>query len=170
MKGASAFAGAENSHSDTNSGPNTFPEHKLYWFKCKLNGHILDCLLDSGASVTCIAKQCVTSNPILSQLIQKPYTGPILLDANRKPLSAKYVIRANFIAGTPVLSLDIDMVIVENFPYSCIVGTNLLSKLKHWGIDNTSGTLILNSSIVLISHAPQQNEQINLPKIDREIH
>ena len=155
---ASATAGAETTKYDTDH--NTM--YQLYLFTGKINGQVLDCVLDSGATVTCIPRRCVTSSPTLSKLPLIPYTGRTLLDANRNPLSAKYVISTKFVVSMPSLSLDVDLIVVDNLPYSCLVGTSLLSKLQNWGIDNNKSTLTLNSSIVPINNSPVRDEQINL--------
>ena len=127
---------------------------KLYWFKCKLNGQLFYALLDCGATLCCIARRCVTSNPVLSNMPVTAYTGRPLLDANKNPLSAKEEITLFFVAGVPALRLKVSMVIVDDLPYSCIIGTNLLSKLKNWGIDNGNSILFLNSSAVSLWSAP----------------
>ena len=57
-----------------------------------------------------IARRCVAFNSVLCNLPVAPYVDPPLLDANRKPLA-------------PALSLDVSMVIVDDIPYSCIIGT-----------------------------------------------
>ena len=53
---------------------------KLLWFKGKLNEQLFDFLLDCGASTCCIAKRCVTSNPVLKNLPKLPSGGPGLVD------------------------------------------------------------------------------------------
>ena len=136
--------------------------HRLYWFKCKLNGQLLDCVLDSAATQCCIARRCVSSSPTLRRLPLKPYVGQPLLDANRRPLSANHVIKVQFNMGTPLLSLHVDVVVVDHLPYSCIVGTTLLSQLDKWGVDNTTSTLHLNTSMVHVHDSPQHDGQITL--------
>ena len=127
-----------------------------------MNHQLIDCVLDSAATQCCIARRCVTSSPILRQLPLKPYTGVPLLDANRRPLAANNVISVQFIAGTPGCCISVDMVVVDNLPYSCIVGTSLLAKLNNWGIDNVKSTLHLDSAIVPVYDMPQHDERITL--------
>ena len=146
--------GAINTPSSTDIGLRT---HKLYWFKCKLNHQLIDSVLDSAATQCCIAKRCVTSSPILGRLPLKPYNGQPLLDANQRPVSASHVISVQFVAGTPSCSLSIDVVVVDDLPYSCIIGTSLLAKLESWGVDNVTSTLRLNSSIVPLHDSPQHD-------------
>jgi hypothetical protein len=54
------------------------------------------------------------------------------------------------------------MVVVDNLPYSCIIGTSLLAKLNNRGVDNVTSTLRLNSSIVPVYDNPQHDERITL--------
>ena len=54
------------------------------------------------------------------------------------------------------------MVVVDDLPYSCIIGTSLLAKLNNWGVDNVTSTLRLNSSIVPVYDNPQHDERITL--------
>ena len=142
---------------------------QLYWFTCRLNGQKLDAVLDSGATVTCVARRCVTGSPQLNQLPLIPYTGKPLLDANRKPLSARHVISTKFVVGVPALSVDVNIVVVDDLPYSCLVGTNLLSKLKTWGIDNTKSILTLNSSVVHLRCSPECQNLLNLVTCDKTV-
>ena len=136
--------------------------NNLLWFKGKLDKQLFDFLLDCGASTCCIAKRCVTSNHVLNKLSKFPYKGPGLVDVNGNPLVAETFIRVNFTVGTPELSLNVDFVVVENLPYSCIVGVNLLNVLKNWGVDNNSGTLLLNLSTVKLFSEPQYVNSVNL--------
>ena len=127
-----------------------------------MNFQLIDCVLDSAATQCCIARRCVSSSPILRDLPLKPYTGAPLLDANQRPLAANFVISVQFVAGTPSCSISVDMVVVDDLPYSCIVGTSLLAKLNNWGVDNVKSTLHLNASVVPVYDAPQHDERIAL--------
>ena len=87
-------------------------------------------------------------------------------------LAAENIIRLRFSVGSPELFLEIDFVIVDelpyscivgiNLPYSCIVGINLLNTLTNWGVNNNSSTLDLNSSAVNLFSEPEYNNQVNL--------
>ena len=136
--------------------------HKLYWVKCKLSGQLLDCVLDSAATQCCIAKRCVSSSPILRKLPLKPYCGEPLLDANRRPLPATHVISVEFQVGKPLLSLRVDVIVVDHLPYSCIIGTTFLSRLKSWGVNNTTSTLHLNASSIPVYDAPHHDGHVTL--------
>ena len=154
----SAVAGAGTNGATETCNPNT---RKLYWFKARLSGQLFDCVLDSAATVTCIAKRCVTSNPILRSLPRHPYQGTVV-GALQKPLDAKHSIRVNMVVGSPAVSVNIDIVIVENLPYSCLVGTDVLASFEKWGVDNVSSTLTLNSSSVPVYNYPQYDHTVNL--------
>ena len=106
---------------------------KLLWFKGKLNEQLFDFLLDCGASTCCIAKSCVSSNPIFKNLPKLPYSGPGLVDVNGKPLVAENVISLKFCIGSPEISMQVDFVIVSDLPYSCIMGVSFLNMLKKLG-------------------------------------
>ena len=136
--------------------------NNLLWFKGKLNKQIFDMLLDCGASTSCIAKRCITSNYYLKNVPKVPYNGPGLVDVNGNRLIAEQIIRLNFTTGVPELSLDVDFVIVDQLPYSCILGMNLLKELNIWGVNNKSSKLFLNSSEVSLLSEPQYNNRVNL--------
>ena len=136
---------------------------KLYWFAARLNGQHFDFLLDCGATVCCIAKRCVASNRVLRNLPRSPYKGPQLCGANNQPLQADTMIKLTLEVGTPTLRMDIDFVIVEDLPYSCIAGNGtFLASLKQWGVNNEIQTLTLNFSVVNLSTGPQSGGEINL--------
>ena len=156
----SAAAGATTDDTSTETC-NLSNIRKLYWFKSKLNGQLLDCVLDSAATITCIAKRCVTSNPTLKRLRKFPYNGSVL-GANKQPLDASYFIRAHMVVGSPAVSVDVTMLIVNNLPYSCLVGTDVLSKFDRWSVDNLQSTLMLNNSSVPIYDQPLSNHSVNL--------
>ena len=44
------------------------------------------------------------------------------------------------------INLPCSCIVGINLPYSCIAWINLLNTLKHWGVNNNSSTLYLNSS------------------------
>ena len=92
------------------------------WFKGKINNQLFNMLLDCGASVCCIAKRCVTSNNVLKSLPKLSYDGPGLVDVNGNSLTAEGKIRSSLTVGTSGLSLNVDFVIVDGLPYSCIAG------------------------------------------------
>lgn len=136
---------------------------KLYWFYGKLNGQPFNFLLDCGATVCCIAKRCITSNRAFKNLKKHPYRGPRLTGASNNPLNAEFVIRLTLEVGTPILRMQVEFVVVEDLPYSCIAGNKtFLTALEQWGVNNSKQTLSLNSSTVNLSTSPQAQSDINL--------
>ena len=135
---------------------------KLKWIRGKVNNQFLNIMVDSGANKTCIARRCVTASPWLRNLPRRPYTGPGLFDVNGNPVSATSEIRATLVLGSPALSITINFVIVDDLPYSCILGTNYLDKLERWGINNKTKTLQLNDTSCPVFEKPEHNNHINL--------
>ena len=134
---------------------------KLYWFKSKISGQLMESVLDSAATVSCIARRCITSNRVLNKLSLQP-CNDVVLGANKKPLVAKHYVRVTIVVGSPSVSVDVDMIVVDNLPYSCLIGTDVLSKFRNWGIDNISSILTLNSSSVQVYDKPQHDVSVNL--------
>ena len=136
---------------------------KLYWFFGKLNGQPFNFLLDCGATVCCIAKRCITSNRAFKNLMRHPYRGPQLTGASNNPLNAEFVVRFTLEVGTPILRMEVEFVVVEDIPYSCIAGNEtFLTALEQWGVNNSKQTLSLNSSTVNLSSGPEARSEINL--------
>ena len=65
----------------------------LMWIRGEVNKQFIDMLLDSGASISCIAERCVTASSSLRNFQRKQYQGPGLIDVNGNPLAAAYEIR-----------------------------------------------------------------------------
>ena len=78
---------------------------------------------------------------------QHPYHGTVV-GALQKPLDAKDSIRVNMVVGSPAVSVEIYVVVVENLPYSCLVGTDVLAKFERWGV-NIEIEFLLCSSLRL---------------------
>ena len=73
------------SSTKTHSSPQDSPKRgtQLLWLKGLLNGQPLDMMLDSGATVCCLAQRCFEASPNLKHECLIPYNnGPRLLDAN----------------------------------------------------------------------------------------
>ena len=130
--------------------------------KGKINSQFLDMMLDSGAMESCLAERCVTASPCLRNLTRFPYRGEELVDVNKNPVVAEYVIRASLVIGQPRISIVVEFVVVKNLPYSCIVGQNFLRKLDTWGVDNRRGILHMNNSTCPVFDSPQTNTSICL--------
>ena len=154
-------AGAESINSANTTPTSNASSRKLYWFKSKVNGQFMDCVLDSAATVTCIAKRCITSNPYLAKLKRHPYPEAVF-DANKNMLNIQNFVQVTICVGSPAVSRNIKLVIVDGLPYSCLVGTDYLSTFNSWGIDNLSSTLILDTSRIQVFDRPQHNQNVNL--------
>ena len=153
--------GTENTASSPHCNPNVTdnPNAKssLLWMKGKIAHQLLDMFLDCGTSVSCISKQCVAASPSLKQLQQSVYTGPGLVGVNGRPLKVLYKVWAPVVIGNPAISLQVLFAIIEDLPYSCIIGLDFLSQLKCWGMDNQQGYLKLNDSVTPVFSEPQFN-------------
>ena len=57
-------------------------EPNLLWLTGTLHRQQIPMMLDSGATVCCLAKRCFTGSPYLQNLPLQGYTGQGLLDAN----------------------------------------------------------------------------------------
>ena len=89
------------------------------WIRGDINKQFIDMLLNSGASISCIAERCVTASPNLQNIVRKPYEGPGLIDVNGNSLAAIYEIKAHLVIGNPRLSIEMNFIVVKNLPYSC---------------------------------------------------
>ena len=90
------------------------------------------------------------------------YTGPCLVGVNGRPLKVLYTVCAPVVIGNPAISLQVQFAVIEDLPYSCIIGLDFLSQLKFWGMDNQQGYLKLNDSVTPVFSKPQFNGHINL--------
>ena len=64
---------------------------------------------------------------------------------------------APFAVGTLQISLHTKFIVVDDLPYSCIVGLNILHRFDSWGIDNKLCRLQLNNSSLPVFTEPQSN-------------
>ena len=94
-------------------------------------------MLHSGAAICCLAKRCFTRSQCLQNLTLKPYLGPGLLDANGKMMKPSGTIKARLEIGHPAVSHTVEFVIIDELPYSCIIGLSFLNKYSYWGVDNS---------------------------------
>ena len=167
MASIKGHTGAENTDSDSRAKTH-HKEHadsssnSLLWFNGTLAGQDIPLLLDSGATTCCIAQRCVEGSPSLRTLAREPYQGPGLLSANGQLLQPSYVIKAPLVIGTPAISLTASFVVIKYLPYSCIIGLNLLNKLREWSINNELNVLKFNDSYLPVSCDPPHFNDINL--------
>ena len=117
-------------------------------------------MLDSGATVCCLAKRCYTGSRCLQTLTLQPYLGPGLLDANGQIMKPYGKIKAPLVVGQPAVSHTIEFIIIDALPYSCIIGLSFLNKFSQWGVDNAKNILHLGESIVSVSSKPSLKDNI----------
>ena len=161
VEGPAGIANDSNeTHCDTK--PPAAQETHLLWLSGKLNGQNLDMMLDSGATVCCLARRCLTSSPSLKTLPLQPYEGPGLLNANGTLMTPCGVVKAPLVLGHPAVSFNIEFIIIDSLPYSCILGLSFLNKLKKWGVDNSSQTFHLNDSSINVSNDPPLQDSLQL--------
>ena len=133
----------------------------LLWLSAKINNKPLDMMLDSGATICCLARCCLTSSPCLKSLPLQRYDGPGLLNANETLLTPCGVITANLTIGHPAVCY-VDFIIIDSLPYSCIICFSFLSKVKKWGVDNTLQTFFLDNSSIKVSNDPPFQDFLHL--------
>ena len=113
------------------SRPSLLNESKLLWITGTLNGQSIPVMLDSGATICCLAKRCFTGSRCLQNVPLKPNLGPGLLDANGKTMKPSGTIKAPLVIGHPAVSHTVEFVIIDELPYSCIIGLSFLNKFSH---------------------------------------
>ena len=87
-------------------------------------------MLDSGATVCCLARRCLISSPCLKSLPLQRYDGPELLNANEILITPYDGITAKLIIGHPAVCNAVDFKIIDSLPYWSIIGLSFLNKLK----------------------------------------
>ncbi len=146
-----------------NESPSCMSEDpKLLWLTGTLNGQKLPMLLDSGATVCCLPKRCVTASRCLQNLTLQPYSGLGLFDANGQVMKPCGTIKVPLVVGQPAVSHTVEFVIIDALPYSCIIGLSFLNKFSRWGVDNSKQILNLEHSIVPLSSEPSLNDNLAL--------
>ena len=98
-------------------------------------------MIDSGATPCCLARRCLNASPQLRCLPRKIYRGPGVIDANGKPMSPEFTINATLVLGHPEIRVDVDFLVFDGLPYSCIISQSLLRKFTSWAICNNTHTL-----------------------------
>ena len=87
---------------------------------------------------------CPYKSNILRALPRKVYCGERIIDANGNHLEPKYVISTSLVLGTPAVSIQCEFLVIENLPFSCILGQSALSKFTSWSVNNVYKSIILN--------------------------
>ena len=107
-----------------------------YWVEGLVNGTPTRFLIDSGASVTALSVESARSSGLNFDL-NAP--GVSMMTANGK-IDAKRSSIATLAIG-PIRASDVDIVISPAFGDVNVIGMNMLSRLKSWGVQN--GEMVL---------------------------
>ena len=84
------------------------------------------------------------------------------MSANGTLLKPYGIVNLPITVGSLAISYTIEFIIIQDLPYSCILGLSFLNRLQKWGIDNTNQTLFLNQSLVKISQDPPHQDTLSL--------
>ena len=100
-----------------------------YWVEATINGTPARFLIDSGATMTALSEQTaratgLTIDPIAPGIVMTTANGSI--EAKRSSI-------ASLVVG-PVRATDLPVVVSPAFGDVNVVGMNLLSRLKSWGV------------------------------------
>ena len=122
---------------------------KLLWIEAVVSGEKLSIMLDSGATHNCIALRCVLASKYLKNLKRSEYQDSLLVDANGKPLQSLFTIDCTVTIGSPSLSISCTFVVVQDLPFSCIIGESTLLSFKSWKVSNVEKILTINEKCVV---------------------
>ena len=122
----------------------------LIWFNANINGEQLPIMLDSGATHNCLALRCVQSSEQLRTLPQLEYKDDPLVGANGQLLSQpEFVIECIVSFGSPQVSVKCKFVVINQLPFSCIIGENILLGFDSWTVSNKNKQLIVNNTTII---------------------
>lgn len=107
-----------------------------FWVEGSVNGTATRFLVDSGASVTALS---VTSARAAGLNFDLNAPGVSMMTANGKIDAKRSSISALTIG--PIQASDLDIVISPAFGEVNVIGMNMLSRLKSWGVQN--GEMVL---------------------------
>ncbi|WP_150291310.1 retropepsin-like aspartic protease family protein [Sphingobium estronivorans] len=107
-----------------------------YWVEGSVNGSPVRFLIDSGASVTALS---VASARTAGLNFDLDASGVSMMTANGK-IDAKRSTIATLAIG-PIRASDLDIVISPAFGDVNVIGMNMLSRLKSWGVQG--GEMVL---------------------------
>lgn len=93
--------------------------------------------------------RCVLSSKHLRNLKRSEYTDNPLVGANGKPLQPMFTIECTITLGSPALSVQCTFVVVQDLPFSCIIGESTLLGFNSWKISNTDKLLTINDTCVV---------------------
>lgn len=107
-----------------------------YWVEGTINGTSARFLIDSGATVTALSDQTARAAG-LNYDVAEP--GVVMTTANGK-IEARRSSIASLAIG-PISASDLPVVISPAFGEVNVIGMNMLSRLKSWGVQN--GEMVL---------------------------
>ncbi|SCW46942.1 aspartyl protease family protein [Sphingobium faniae] len=107
-----------------------------YWVEGAVNGTPVRFLIDSGASVTALSEQAAQA----AALNIDPTQSPVLMVTANGRVQAQRSRIATLTIG-PVRTSDLDIVVSPAFDDVNVIGMNMLSRLKSWGVEN--GEMVL---------------------------
>lgn len=107
-----------------------------YWVEASINGTPARFLIDSGATITALSEPTARSAG-LNYDIGEP--GVVMTTANGK-VEARRSSIATLTIG-PVTASDLPVVVSPAFGEINVIGMNMLSRLKSWGVQN--GEMVL---------------------------
>lgn len=107
-----------------------------FWVEAMANGTPIRFLIDSGASVTALSVSSARAAGLNFDLNGRSVT---MTTANGKIEAARSSI-STLVIG-PIRASDIDIVISPAFAEVNVIGMNVLSRLKSWGVQN--GEMVL---------------------------
>ena len=107
-----------------------------YWVEASINGTPARFLIDSGATVTALSEPTARAAG-LNYDIGEP--GVVMTTANGKVAARRSSIAT--LAIGPVTASDLPVVVSPAFGEINVIGMNMLSRLKSWGVQN--GEMVL---------------------------
>ncbi|WCP15077.1 hypothetical protein sphantq_03533 [Sphingobium sp. AntQ-1] len=107
-----------------------------YWVEASINGTTARFLIDSGATITALSENTARAAG-LNYDVGEP--GVIMTTANGK-VSAKRSSIATLSIG-PISASDLPVVVSPTFGEVNVIGMNMLSRLKSWGVQD--GAMVL---------------------------
>lgn len=107
-----------------------------YWVEATINGTPARFLIDSGATITALSENTARASG-LNYDVGAP--GVVMTTANGK-VEARRSSIASLVVG-PIVTTDLPVVVSSSFGEVNVIGMNMLSRLKSWGVQN--GEMVL---------------------------
>ncbi len=107
-----------------------------YWVDGTINGTAARFLIDSGATITALSEQTAKA----AGLNIDPNAMPVVMQTANGPVDAKKSSVGTLAVG-PVRVSDLPVVVSPAFGNVNVIGMNMLSQLRRWGVEN--GEMVL---------------------------